>query len=234
MTPMTSVLAARGLCVGYGTIPVVRDFDIDVAAGDVVALLGPNGSGKTSALLGLAGALRPSAGAVFWKGAVTTAALHRRSRAGLAVVFDDRSVIMDLTVRENLRVGRCDAAVALARFPELAPHLDRRVGLLSGGQQQMLTLARALARRPSALLVDELSLGLAPQVVSRLLLALRDAADDGLAVLLVEQHVRTALDIADRVYLMRHGGVDWSGSAAEARAQRGRVEASYLGADAAS
>jgi ABC-type branched-subunit amino acid transport system ATPase component len=232
---VTPVLAARGLCVGYGTIPVVRDLDLDVFAGDVVALLGPNGSGKTTALQGLAGALRPSAGAVLWNGEVTTAPLHRRCRAGFAVVFDDRSVIMGLTVRENLRVGRCDQAVATARFPELEPHLDRPVGLLSGGQQQMLTLARALGRRPAALLLDELSLGLAPRVVTRLLSALREAADDeGMAVLLVEQHIRTALDVADRVYLMRHGSIDWSGTAAQARADRGRVEASYLGAPAPS
>jgi ABC-type branched-subunit amino acid transport system ATPase component len=231
---MTPVLAARGLCVGYGTIPVVRDLDLEVSAGDVVALLGPNGSGKTTALQGLAGALRASAGAVLWNGEVTTAPLHRRCRAGLAVVFDDRSVIMGLTVRENLRVGRCDQALATVRFPELEPHLDREVGLLSGGQQQMLALARALGRRPAALLVDELSLGLAPQVVTRLLSALREAADEGLAVLLVEQHVRTALDAADRVYLMRHGSIDWSGTAAQARADRGRVEASYLGTSALS
>lgn len=226
---MTIVLASVGLCVGYGTIPVVRDFDIEVRAGEVVALLGPNGAGKTTALLGLAGALRASAGEVLWNGVPTSAPLHRRCRAGLGVVLDDRSVAMGLTVRENLRVGRCDPALALAWFPELEGHLDRPAGLLSGGQQQMLTLGRALARRPSALLVDELSLGLAPQVVVRLLTAVRAAADEGLAVLLVEQHVRTALDIADRVYLMHHGRIDWVGTAGQARADRARVEAAYFG-----
>jgi ABC-type branched-subunit amino acid transport system ATPase component len=226
---MSIVLASLGLCVGYGPIPVVRDLDIEVRSGEVVALLGPNGAGKTTALLGLAGALRSSAGEVRWNGVPTSAPLHRRCRAGLGVVLDDRSVVMGLTVRENLRVGRCDPALALAWFPELEEHLDRTVGLLSGGQQQMLTLGRALARKPSALLVDELSMGLAPQAVVRLLAAVRAAADEGLAVLLVEQHVRTALDVADRVYLMRHGRVEWVGTAGQARADRARVEATYLG-----
>jgi len=230
--PPAPVLAARGLCVGYGAIPVVRDLDLELHAGEVVALLGPNGAGKTTALLGLAGALRSSAGQVRWRGSVTTAPMHRRCRAGLGVVLDDRSVVMGLTVRENLRVGRCDPLLALAWFPELEDHLDRHAGLLSGGQQQMLTMARALARGPAALLVDELALGLAPQIVVRLLTAVRAAADDGLAVLLVEQHVRTALDVADRVYLMRQGRLAWAGTAARARADSALVEAAYLGGPA--
>jgi ABC-type branched-subunit amino acid transport system ATPase component len=222
------VLAARGLSAGYGGAPVVRDLDLAVRAGEVVVLLGPNGAGKTTTLLALAGALTPQAGEVRWAGAPTTAPLHRRASAGLSLVPEDRSVIMSLTVRENLRVGRCDPALALAAFPELAGHLDRKAGLLSGGQQQMVTLARALARRPTALLADELSLGLAPQLVTRLLNAVRAAADDGLAVLLVEQHVRSALTIADRVHVLRHGRLAWSGTAAEAEANRDAVASAYL------
>jgi len=222
------VLAAHRLSAGYGGVPVVRDLDLTVRAGEVVVLLGPNGAGKTTTLLTLAGALPPQGGQVHWAGRPTTAPLHRRARAGLSLVPEDRSVIMSLTVRENLRVGRCDPTLALAAFPELAEHLDRRAGLLSGGQQQMVTLARALARRPTALLADELSLGLAPQVVTRLLSAVRAAADDGLAVLLVEQHVRSALTIADRVHVLRHGRVAWSGTAVEAESNRDAVASAYL------
>jgi branched-chain amino acid transport system ATP-binding protein len=228
MGAMTTVLAADRLTVGYGTIPVVREVDLDVHAGQVVALLGPNGAGKTTTLLGLVGELVPSSGVVRWNGQAVTTRLHARARSGLAYVADDRSVIMDLTVRENLRVGRCAVADALAYLPELEPHLDRRAGLLSGGQQQMLALARALGRRPKALVADEMSLGLAPRVVERLLTAVRSAADAGVAVLLVEQHIRTALEIADHVYLLRRGRIEWSGTAAEARARRAAIEDSYL------
>ncbi|MBX6390081.1 MAG: ABC transporter ATP-binding protein [Frankia sp.] len=222
------MLAARSLFAGYGAAAVVRDLSLEVRAGEVVVLLGPNGAGKTTTLLTLAGALPPISGEVHWLGAPTTAPLHGRARAGLSLVPEDRSVIMSLTVRENLRVGRCDPDLALATFPELEPHLDRRAGLLSGGQQQMVTLARALARRPIALLADELSLGLAPRIVTRLLSAVRAAANDGLAVLLVEQHVRSALTIADRVYVLRHGALAWSGTAAEADANRDALASAYL------
>jgi sulfate-transporting ATPase len=222
------VLAARGLCVGYGEGPVVRGIDLDVHAGRVVALLGPNGAGKTTTLLGLVGDLPPSGGRVLWNGAATTAPLHARARGGLAFVPEDRSVIMGLTARENLRVGRCDADVALGFFPELAAHLDRPAGLLSGGQQQMLALARALGRKPAALVADEMSLGLAPAIVHRLLGALRSAADAGTAVLLVEQHIRDALAVADEVYVMRAGRVDWSGPVEAARARRAAIEDAYL------
>ena len=222
------VLAARGLSAGYGGGPVIRDIDLDLRAGEVVTLLGPNGAGKTTTLLALSGALPAMAGTVFWDGRPTVAPLHERARQGLAFVPEDRSVIMDLTVRENLRVGRCDPELVLETFPELAAHLDRRAGLLSGGQQQMVALGRALARRPSALLADELSLGLAPRLVERLLGVVRSAADSGLAVLLVEQHVRSALTVADRVVVLRHGRVAWTGPAEQARSNPDLVAGAYL------
>jgi branched-chain amino acid transport system ATP-binding protein len=140
---------------------------------------------------------------------------------------------MSLTAAENLRVGRCDVAHALALFPELEALLDRRAGLLSGGEQQMLTLARALARRPKVLLADELSLGLAPLVVERLLHAVRAAADEeGVAVLLVEQHIRKALVIADHVLVMRRGAVVLEGSGADLRGRTADIEAAYMAAAA--
>jgi sulfate-transporting ATPase len=228
---VSALLEARALAAGWGTLPVVHDLDVAVEPGEIVALLGANGAGKTTSLFTLGGLLPPLGGEIWWRGSPAKGALHDRCQDGLAFVTEERSVFMALTARENLRVGRCDVSYALALFPELEPHLDRRAGLLSGGQQQILTLARALARRPAVLLADELSLGLAPKVVGRLLSALRTAADDGLGVLLVEQHVRKALTVADRVMMMRRGHIEYQGSAAEALANIDAIEASYLSGD---
>jgi ABC-type branched-subunit amino acid transport system ATPase component len=135
---------------------------------------------------------------------------------------------MELTVEENLRVSRCDRERALELFPELEPHLDRRVGLLSGGQQQMLALARSLARGPKLLVVDELSLGLGPIVVDRLLQVVRAAADDGVGVLLVEQHVHKAMQFADRILVLRRGVVELAGTVAELRDRLHDIQDAYL------
>ena len=229
---MSVLVEAEGLQAGYGSVVVVRDLDLQVRAGEVVALLGPNGAGKSTTLLTLSGALSPLGGVVRWNGAATKAALHARARQGLGLVTEERSVFMRLTARENLRVGGRNIAAALELFPELEPRLDVKAGLLSGGEQQMLTLARALARRPSLLLADELSLGLAPLVVNRLLSAVRRAADGGVGVLLVEQHVSKVLDIADRVYVLRRGRVELAGAARELRGRLAEIESSYLSATA--
>ncbi|ONH33348.1 ABC transporter ATP-binding protein [Pseudofrankia asymbiotica] len=227
----TAVLRARGLFAGYRKIPCVRDVSLDVRPGEIVVVLGPNGAGKTTTLLTLAGALPGLGGEVQWRGNPTKASLHRRVRDGLGVIPEERSVISRLTVHDNLRIGQGPVEQALDLFPELRPLLRRRAGLLSGGEQRMLLTARALAAQPTVLLADELSLGLAPKIVTRLMQALRGAADRGAGVLLVEQHARQALAVADRAYILQRGSVVWSGSADEARQNLRRVERAYLGQD---
>jgi branched-chain amino acid transport system ATP-binding protein len=223
-----ALLQARGLSAGYGALAAVRDLDLEVRAGEIVALLGANGAGKTTTLLTLAGELAPLGGEVAWLGEAVDSPLHQRARDGMALVTEEKSVFMGLTARENLRLGRGELGEACELFPELTEHLDRRAGLLSGGQQQMLTLARALAGRPRLLLADELSLGLAPIVVQRLLAAVKRAAEPGVGVLLVEQHVRQALGVADRVYVLQRGRVVFAGTAGEAASQIGQIERAYL------
>ena len=202
------VLETSGLTAGYGDLAAVRDVSISVRRGEIVALFGANGAGKTTTLMATVGALGRMAGEVRWRGELTHGPVHRLARQGLAFVPEERSVISGLSTLDNLRIGRGPVEKALAWFPELEPLLGRNAGLLSGGQQQMLTLARALAAEPEVLVIDELSLGLAPLVVDRLLAVLRDAADDrGLGVLLVEQQAQRAMTIADRWYLLANGRV---------------------------
>jgi ABC-type branched-subunit amino acid transport system ATPase component len=222
------LLEARGLCSGYAGVEIVRDVNLEVRPGEVVALLGANGAGKTTTLLTLAGELNALDGEVLLKGRRATAPLHKRARNGMALVTEERSVFPKLTTRQNLAVGRADIDNATTLFPELAPLMSRRAGLLSGGEQQMLTLGRALARQPDLLLADELSLGLAPKTVGRLLRAVRVAADGGVGALLVEQHVHRVLDIADRVYLLHQGQIRFTGTATEARASIDEIQAAYL------
>ncbi|MFC5745329.1 ABC transporter ATP-binding protein [Actinomadura rugatobispora] len=223
-----TLLEVRGLRAGYGAGAVVRDLDLTVVSGEVVALVGPNGAGKTTTLLTLAGELSPLAGEISFFGDSRPQRLHQRASRGLGLVTEERSVFMRLTTMENLRVGRCDIDYALDLFPELKSKLRMTAGLLSGGEQQMLTLARALSRSPRLLFVDELSLGLAPLAVDRLLTAVRRAADDGLGVLLVEQHVDKVLKLADTAIVLRRGTVEMAAPAAELRERFHEIEASYL------
>lgn len=223
-----AILSVRGIAAGYVGQPVIRDLSFDVTPGEVVCLLGPNGAGKTSTLLAIAGELPLMRGEVWLNGELTTAKLHERARSGMSYVTEERSVFKALTTRENLRCAHVDADEAIKLFPELQTRLNVKAGLLSGGEQQMLTLARALARAPSILLADELSLGLGPLIVERLLQAVRRAADNGTAVLIVEQHARKALKYADRVLVMNRGCLEMSVSAEEALRRLAEIEDTYL------
>jgi branched-chain amino acid transport system ATP-binding protein len=228
------LIQASNLEAGYGQTRIVRGVDLEVHRGEVVVLLGPNGAGKTTTLLTLCGDLPAQGGEVRWLGDVTRSPMYSRVRSGLAFVMEERSVFMGMTLLENLKFARCDVDMALDLFPELKAHLRKEVRLLSGGQQQMLSLGRALSQRPALVVADELSLGLAPIVVNRLFEALRGAAEHGVGVLLVEQHVRKALQHADRAYVMRRGTIELSGTAGEITERLSEVEEAYLAGSASS
>lgn len=231
----TPVLHLERLTTGHDGVPAVRSLDLAVGAGEVVALLGANGAGKTTTLRTISGLLRPMAGTIRFAGQdLSRLSASARARLGIAHVPEGRGLFFGLTVAEHLRLGylreRLDEAVAYRYFPALDALRDRRAGLMSGGEQQMLAVGRALARRPSLLLLDELSLGLAPVIVEQLLPVIRRYANEsGCGVLLVEQHVGMALEVADRGYVLSHGTVTAHAPAAQLRADQSLILASYLG-----
>lgn len=225
---MSAVLETRDLYAGYGRVTIVRDLNLRVDAGEVVTLLGRNGAGKTTALLTLAGALRPLSGEISFLGAPDRTSLDSRARRGMGLMTDDRSIFFGLSVRDNLRLARGTSEV-LSLFPELERMLDRPAGLLSGGEQQMLGLATVLSRKPRLLLIDELSFGLAPVIVQRLMKSVRQAADAGTAVVLVEQFAALALEISDRAYVLVNGRVESEGSSDDLRGNFGELTSTYLG-----
>ncbi len=220
------VLAVQNLSAGYGDLVAVREVSYEVRRGEIVAMFGANGAGKTTTLLATVGELPRLSGEVTWRGAPAKKSLYKLARQGLSYVPEAPSVIAGLNVIDNLRIGQGTVAGALDHFPELEPLLNRKAGLLSGGEQQILAMGRALSSEPDVLLLDELSLGLAPMVVDRLLTALRAAADrTGLGVVLVEQQARRALAVADRWYLLRNGQITEQGDSAMGAA----LNVAYLG-----
>ncbi len=237
---ISAVLTCSGLDAGYTPgRPVLRNVDFSVEAGTVLALLGPNGAGKTTLLLTIAGLQPPLAGHIGLGGAPVRPGSPRAAvKAGLVLVPDDRSLFKGLTVAENLRLAaRRHGSTTIDNIFEYFPDLRRRMkvaaGNLSGGEQQMLAIGRALMQDPKVLLVDELSMGLAPVVVESLLPVIRKVADDtGAACVLVEQHVMLALEIADTAMVLAHGDIALRGDARELAADEARIERAYLGGSA--
>jgi branched-chain amino acid transport system ATP-binding protein len=233
---MSTVFSTERLSVGYGRLAVARDIDLAVDEGEILAVLGANGAGKTTLLLTMAGFLQPIDGKISIDGeSVRTGSPRRMNAAGVVLVPDSRALFTELTTLENLSTasGRTGPSVddVLDLFPGLRSRAKLRAGMLSGGEQQMLAVARALVQGPRVLLVDEMSMGLAPIVVEQLVPLVRKVADDTrAAVVLVEQHVHLALEVADRALVLEHGRVALSGSAGELRQDSAALEAAYLGA----
>jgi branched-chain amino acid transport system ATP-binding protein len=232
---VTAALTCTGVRAGYGKTTVVREFDLTAAPGEVVALLGPNGAGKTTLMMTIAGLLPRQAGEITSHGlTLRSGRPGAAAKVGVVLVPDSRALFSSLTVAENLKVAAGkrgdDPRSMLDVFPGLRTRWEVSAGALSGGEQQMLAVARALVQRPKVLLVDEMSMGLAPVVVQSLLPIMRRVADErGVVVVLVEQHVRLALEVADHAVVLVHGAVAIRCPAAELRADLGRIEAAYLG-----
>jgi branched-chain amino acid transport system ATP-binding protein len=216
---MSIELSLRGIRAGYGAVEVLHGIDLDVPAGALTALLGPNGAGKTTLLSVAAGLLPARSGRVVWAGRdVTAEPPDARARAGMALVPERRGIFGALSVRENLEIFAGHGAsfdVALAAFPVLAERLGQRAGSLSGGEQQMLAMSRVMLRDPRLMLLDEISLGLAPRVTRRLFDVVGELARGGTTVLLVDQYLSDALRLADVVYVLARGEVAFAGEPGE-------------------
>jgi branched-chain amino acid transport system ATP-binding protein len=232
------VLEARGLVGGYGKIVGFRDIDLELHRGKVVAVLGPNGAGKTTLMMTLAGLLPRIAGDVLLEGvSLPSGKPAPANRGGVVLVPDDRALFTSLTVRENVDIARLPGGKGgtdvLDLFPALARRWNVKAGALSGGEQQMLAMARGIVQEPKVFLIDEMSMGLAPIIVESLLPTVRYIADEtNAAVVLVEQHIRLALEVADEAIVLVHGNVSLRGDSDQFRRDPALLEAAYLGSAA--
>lgn len=228
-----TTLTLSGVAVSRGAGPVISGVDAEVSSGEVLAVVGPNGAGKTSLIEGISGVVKISAGDIRLDGdSIVKLSRVQRARRGILHVEQGRAVFPSLTVAENVRLtaGSADGIVAaLEHFPELQKRFSSPAGLLSGGEQQMVVLARSFAAKPRVLLIDEMSLGLAPVVVQRLLPAVTEFAAQGAAVVLVEQFTQLALGIAERAIVVASGAVRYAGSAKELADDPETLHRAYLG-----
>jgi branched-chain amino acid transport system ATP-binding protein len=237
-----SMLSIAGLRAGYGKIEVLHEVALTIEQGQIVTLIGANGAGKTTLLKTISGLVRPAGGTIDFEGeSIVRRPPHRIVARGLSHVPEGRAILKRMTVLDNLRMGayvRSDSEVGrdiesvFARFPVLAERRDQMAGTLSGGEQQMLAIGRALVARPRLLLLDEPSLGLAPKFVTRIFLTLRELRQEGKTILLVEQNARQALQVADRGYVMERGRIVLTGSGQELL-NTPEVRQTYLGQSAA-
>ena len=237
-----TMLAIAGLRSGYGKIEVLHDVDIAIAQGQIVALIGANGAGKTTLLKTISGLIRPAAGTIAFEGKdIARRPAHKIVGLGISHVPEGRAVLKRMSVLDNLRMGayvRTDAEIerdidaVLARFPALAERRHHMAATLSGGEQQMLAIGRALAARPRLVLMDEPSLGLAPRLVTLIFKTLRELRQEGKTILLVEQNARQALQIANHAYVMERGRIVLAGSGASLLGNP-EVQRTYLGQRAA-
>ncbi|WP_232478594.1 ABC transporter ATP-binding protein [Roseomonas rosulenta] len=238
---MSTILSVSGLRVSYGRIEAVRGVDLSVGTGEFVGIIGSNGAGKTSMLRAVTGVVRPAAGSVTFDGADATGLKsHQMVARGLAMVPEGRMVFADQSVRDNLVLGAYsriasdprgveeDIEKTLGMFPRLRERIGQQAGTLSGGEQQMLAIARGLLSRPRLLIIDELSLGLAPKILDMLFPVLTELNRQGLSILLVEQMASYALAVTHRTYVMENGRVLFDGPSAEL-AGDDRVLDAYLG-----
>ncbi len=233
--PDQPVLECRALDVGYGKLTVARDITFTLAPNRVLTILGPNGAGKTTLLMTLAGFLSPRSGTITMNGrAVKGSSPRRMNQGGLVLVPDFRALFAELTPIQNLKLAAprgADLDPVLDLFPMLSRRAKLRVADLSGGEQQMLAIARALVQSPKLLLIDEMSMGLAPIAVESLMPVIRRVADErGASVVMVEQHVQLALEVADEAMVMVHGNVVLAGAAEQFRKDTTMVQAAYMGA----
>ena len=234
-----SLLSLNNVHIGYGGIKAVKGIQLHVDEGELVTLIGANGAGKTTALKAISGLLKPTAGDILYQGqSIVGVAPHRISQKGLALVPEGRGVFPGLTIEENLAMGAycrndkagiaSDMEIAYQRFPRLKERAKQTAGTLSGGEQQMLAISRALMSRPKLLLLDEPSMGLAPIMVQKIFSVVREVAATGVTILLIEQNAKLALQVSHRAYVMDGGVISFEGESRSLLTDP-RVREAYLG-----